>query len=62
MNYRIEKRVIDGQEVEVKVYPPFRRQGPRQYMRVKDNGAYRQGALHAAKESGKKLEVRHGRV
>lgn len=60
MTYCIEKRIIGGQEVEVKVYPPSRRKGGKQHMRVK--GTDQRGALHVAKECGKKLEVRHGHV
>ena len=56
MSYRIEKRVIDGVEVEVKVYPPSRRRGSNQRMKVR--GTDQRGALHVAKERGKKLEVR----
>lgn len=53
INYRIEKRIIDGQEVEVKVYPPSRRRG-RQVGRVR--GAKQRGALHVARERGLKEE------
>lgn len=53
MSYRIEKKLVHGVEVEVKVYPPSRRRTgkPR---RVAARGTEQRGALHVAKEKGLK--------
>ena len=53
MSYRIEKKLVHGEWVSVKVYLPSRR-GSNQKMKVR--GTDQRGALHAAKDSGKKLE------
>jgi len=55
MSYRIEKKLVHGEWVEVKVFAPSRRRGSVQKMKVR--GTDQRGALHVAKERGKKLEV-----
>ena len=49
---RTEKRIIDGQEVEVTVCPPSRRQAASSIQRKSRNGTKQTGAKYLAREKG----------